>query len=138
VYFIQLGLAGNPLECVCGLHWLFKRLQPYNDTFWYPAIRWRCADVQMMFNQLVDADFDGCSGAAVFTAAECEDLIPTTTPVPIYPDDRRLELTATATTSRSVTVKWKVAAGVDLVDQVTTMQWHVTSERTKINLNYIS
>lgn len=115
--FLKLGLANNPLRCVCGLHWLFKTLQ--DETFYYT--RWRCADVGKMFNEIVDADFDGCGGVGS-TAVECEDLIPTTTPSAIYPTDGRLEVMVAATTDSTVTVEWLVAAEVDVLDQEITHQ----------------
>ena len=108
-------MAKNPLRCVCSLHWLFKTLQPL-ETSYSPASRWHCADVGKMFDQLADADFEGCGGASS-TAVECEDLIPTTTPSTIYPTDGRLEVMVEAATDSTVTVEWLVAAEVDVLDQ---------------------
>ena len=117
----------NPLQCVCGLLWLYKRLQPYNETVEthrYRNIQWRCADVPKKFNELNDTDFTGCDADSGIgsTTSECEDLIPTTTPAVIYPTDPRLELKVTERTQSSVTVQWVRSDEFDVVDQVITYQ----------------
>jgi len=124
--FVQLGLANNPLECVCDLHWLYRRVQSYNKTHLYrwPSWRaWRCADRnKMLLVDLVDADFTSCAGdsGAGFTASQCEDLIPTTTPAMVYPVDPRLELAVAERTETSVTLQWSVADELVVAEQVIT------------------
>jgi len=133
----QLGLANNPLECVCDLRWLYKRLQPYNETFRYSAIRWTCADTQRWFNTLVDTDFARCDGDswAGSTTSECENLIPSTTPpAVIYPADPRLELVVTERTRNSVTVQWSVAVELDVVEQVVTRRQLYSDEKVRLRL----
>lgn len=133
---LQLSLTNNPLQCVCGLRWLYKRLQRYNDTFWYSGIRWHCADVDKMFNTLHDADFDACSAdsGGNSTVSDCEDLIPTTTPLVTFPDDHRLGLVITERTHNSVTMEWTVAAAVNVVDQLVTHHQLGTNVTVRLKL----
>jgi len=109
------------------LQWLHKRLQPYNGTFWYPALQWRCADVGKKFNRLDAVDFTSCNDAdgvtwTSTTASDCEDLIPTTTPALTYPSDPRLELSVGERSEHSVTVQWSVVSDVDVAVVVVTHQ----------------
>ena len=102
--------------------------------FQYMAIRWRCADRDKRFNQLVDADFANCTGLGTTTSA-CEDLIPTTTPTLIYPADPRLELTVAARTQHSVTLQWTLRDDLDVVRQVVTRRQLGSAEKVQVHLS---
>ena len=103
---------------------------------WYPAIQWHCADLNVKFNRLVDANFTHCANDSSIgsTTSVCEDLIPTTTPAVIYPADPRLELEVTSRTDSSVTVKWTVTEELDVFKQAVTHQRLDSNVKTRLQL----
>jgi Leucine-rich repeat (LRR) protein len=135
---LRVGLANNPLQCDCGLQWLYESLKPYRSDLRFDALPWRCANLAgRRFNNLTDSDFVQC-GLVATSAAPCENLMPTTSPPITFPVDPSIQLYINSTSAYSITMSWIVEITQNVDSMAVTYQRRSSSVAVRQDVDKVA